>query len=151
MNNFKKPRFGNGFKNKENRDNRGSGKDLRPVTMHKAVCASCGKTCDIPFKPTGDKPVYCRDCFAGRMAMGGDRSKRRDPRKNGYANRDSGFGNRENFSRDNFSKDNFSNSKNSNDDLKRQINLLNDKVDKLAYSLSKLINSKKNGFNEEEI
>jgi hypothetical protein len=80
------------------------------------------------------------------MAMGGDRSKRRDPRKNGYTNRDSGFGNRENFSRDNFS-----NSKNSNDDLKRQINLLNDKVDKLAYSLSKLINSKKNGFNEEEI
>ncbi len=151
MNNFKKPRFSNGFKNKENRDNRGFNRDSRPITMHKAVCASCGKTCDIPFKPTGEKPVYCRDCFAGRMAMGGDRSKRRDPRKNSFSNRDvpnrdSRFGNR-----DNFPRDNFSNSKNNNEDIKRDIEQLNDKVDKLAYTISKLINSKKNGFNEEEI
>jgi CxxC-x17-CxxC domain-containing protein len=32
--------------------------------MHKATCSSCGKECDLPFKPTGDRPVYCRDCFA---------------------------------------------------------------------------------------
>ena len=31
--------------------------------MYKAVCADCGKECDVPFKPTGDRPVYCRECF----------------------------------------------------------------------------------------
>lgn len=34
--------------------------------MHHAVCASCGKDCQVPFRPTGDKPVYCNDCFANR-------------------------------------------------------------------------------------
>jgi CxxC-x17-CxxC domain-containing protein len=31
--------------------------------MFAAVCAKCGKKCEVPFKPTGDKPVYCSDCF----------------------------------------------------------------------------------------
>ena len=31
--------------------------------MFSAVCDSCGNRCELPFKPTGDKPVYCRDCF----------------------------------------------------------------------------------------
>jgi len=31
--------------------------------MHKAVCSDCGKECEVPFKPSGDRPVYCRDCF----------------------------------------------------------------------------------------
>lgn len=34
-----------------------------PREMHKAVCADCGNECEVPFKPSGDKPVYCRDCF----------------------------------------------------------------------------------------
>jgi CxxC-x17-CxxC domain-containing protein len=25
--------------------------------MHKAVCAECGKDCEVPFKPSGDRPV----------------------------------------------------------------------------------------------
>lgn len=32
--------------------------------MHKAVCSKCGKNCEVPFKPTEGKPVYCKDCFA---------------------------------------------------------------------------------------
>jgi len=36
---------------------------FRNTEMHKAVCADCGKTCDVPFKPNGRKPVYCKDCF----------------------------------------------------------------------------------------
>jgi CxxC-x17-CxxC domain-containing protein len=28
-----------------------------------AICASCGAETQVPFKPTGVKPVYCRDCF----------------------------------------------------------------------------------------
>jgi len=31
--------------------------------MHKAKCSECGKECEVPFKPSGDKPVYCRDCY----------------------------------------------------------------------------------------
>jgi CxxC-x17-CxxC domain-containing protein len=28
-----------------------------------ATCASCGQSCEVPFKPSGEKPVYCRNCF----------------------------------------------------------------------------------------
>jgi len=31
-----------------------------------AVCAECGTSTTVPFKPTGDRPVYCRDCFKSR-------------------------------------------------------------------------------------
>ena len=29
-----------------------------------AVCANCGKTCKVPFRPREDRPVYCSECFA---------------------------------------------------------------------------------------
>lgn len=29
-----------------------------------AVCANCGQATQVPFQPRGDRPVYCRDCFA---------------------------------------------------------------------------------------
>jgi len=48
----------------------------RPVaTMHSAICSECDKECEVPFKPFGDKPVYCRDCFRnkGESADGGQR------------------------------------------------------------------------------
>ncbi len=28
-----------------------------------AVCAECGKKCKVPFKPSGDRPVYCQECY----------------------------------------------------------------------------------------
>jgi len=31
--------------------------------MYDAVCAGCGVNTQVPFQPTGSKPVYCRDCF----------------------------------------------------------------------------------------
>lgn len=34
-----------------------------PREMHPAVCASCGKECEVPFEPKGDRPVYCNECF----------------------------------------------------------------------------------------
>lgn len=39
-------------------------RDMRP--MHKAVCADCGKNCEVPFRPSGDRPVYCKNCFTIR-------------------------------------------------------------------------------------
>ena len=41
----------------------GYGRDFRPREMHQAVCAECNKECQVPFKPTEGKPVYCRDCY----------------------------------------------------------------------------------------
>jgi len=34
-----------------------------PREMHKAKCSDCGNECEVPFKPTEGKPVYCRDCY----------------------------------------------------------------------------------------
>ena len=38
-------------------------RERRPLEMHEVTCAKCGKQCEVPFKPTSDKPVYCSDCF----------------------------------------------------------------------------------------
>ncbi len=35
-----------------------------PREFHEAVCADCGGVARVPFKPRGDKPVYCSNCFA---------------------------------------------------------------------------------------
>lgn len=34
-----------------------------PRQMYPVTCAECGKQTEVPFRPTGEKPVYCRDCF----------------------------------------------------------------------------------------
>ena len=31
--------------------------------MHEATCDKCGNKCEVPFRPTSGKPVYCSDCF----------------------------------------------------------------------------------------
>jgi CxxC-x17-CxxC domain-containing protein len=36
--------------------------------MHKAVCADCKKSCEVPFRPSGERPVYCKECFAKRKS-----------------------------------------------------------------------------------
>ena len=38
--------------------------DGRPREMHKAVCSECKKECEVPFKPSGDRPIYCKDCYS---------------------------------------------------------------------------------------
>lgn len=37
--------------------------------MYSAICADCKKECSIPFKPSGDRPVYCQDCFSRRKVI----------------------------------------------------------------------------------
>jgi CxxC-x17-CxxC domain-containing protein len=36
--------------------------------MFTATCSSCGGVAELPFNPSGDRPVYCRDCFAKKRA-----------------------------------------------------------------------------------
>jgi len=35
-----------------------------PREMFDAKCADCGKETQVPFKPDGTRPVYCRDCYS---------------------------------------------------------------------------------------
>lgn len=49
-----KPRQG-GYKNNFNSE---------PREMHKAVCSECKKACEVPFKPTPGKDVFCKECYA---------------------------------------------------------------------------------------
>jgi CxxC-x17-CxxC domain-containing protein len=44
----------------------GGGYDRPPRQMYDATCADCGKTAQVPFQPTGSRPVYCNDCFRAR-------------------------------------------------------------------------------------
>jgi CxxC-x17-CxxC domain-containing protein len=56
--------------------------------MYEAICSDCGKRCEVPFKPTGDKPIYCSQCFTnhGGASRFENRSERgrdeRNPRQN---------------------------------------------------------------------
>lgn len=42
---------------------------FRERVLHKAVCAACNKECEVPFKPSGDRPVYCKECFTARKSQ----------------------------------------------------------------------------------
>ena len=48
------------------------GRDGGRPTMHKAVCNECGNNCEVPFRPTGDRPVFCSNCF-DKQGGGGSR------------------------------------------------------------------------------
>nr|MBA4404873.1 DNA-directed RNA polymerase [Nanoarchaeum sp.] len=37
--------------------------DFGPREMHKATCSECGEECEVPFKPTEGKPVFCKECY----------------------------------------------------------------------------------------
>jgi len=77
MGNFNRngKRSGGGFSRNfsDNRSKRFSGRDGSRPTMNKAVCSKCGADCEVPFKPTGDRPVFCSSCFE---KQGGGRSNK---------------------------------------------------------------------------
>jgi CxxC-x17-CxxC domain-containing protein len=56
----------------------GGGRDRAPRQMTQVTCSNCGKETEVPFVPTGDRPVYCSDCFSqmggGSRGGGGGRS-----------------------------------------------------------------------------
>lgn len=37
--------------------------ESRQREMFTVTCADCGAETQVPFKPTADRPVYCRDCY----------------------------------------------------------------------------------------
>jgi len=65
-------RFGGGGRGDRRFGDRDSGGG-RP-SMHKAICDECGKECEVPFRPTGDKPIFCSSCFETKGGQGPRRS-----------------------------------------------------------------------------
>ncbi len=70
---------------RDNRRRRDSGsgsnrhsRDRRDIEMTKVICSSCGVECEVPFKPTTDKPLFCSDCFAKKGKSGSDRRSNKD-------------------------------------------------------------------------
>lgn len=39
------------------------GRSDGPKQMFPAVCGKCGEDCQVPFRPSGDRPVFCSNCF----------------------------------------------------------------------------------------
>ena len=56
----------------------GGSRDRRAIEMTKVTCSSCGSKCEVPFKPTSSKPVYCSDCFVKTNKAGSDKISNRD-------------------------------------------------------------------------
>ncbi len=113
-----KPRF----------DARGSD---RPIQLHQATCAECQKMCEVPFRPNGEKPVYCRDCFAskGGPAAGRDFSPR--PARPSFGDRKS-FGPRQDFR----PRQDFAPRGGDNGDLKAELSAISAKLDRLIEVMS---------------
>ena len=65
--------FGGGSRGGFGGDRGGFGGGRRE--MFEVVCAECGKDTQVPFQPSGNRPVYCSDCFSrqsgGRGGFGG--------------------------------------------------------------------------------
>ncbi|MEI7579947.1 MAG: CxxC-x17-CxxC domain-containing protein [bacterium] len=71
---------GGGYRGNNSRGGSSFGRrDGERPAMHQAVCDECGKDCEVPFRPTGDKPIYCSDCFKYRKVEE-DRPQRNDDR-----------------------------------------------------------------------
>lgn len=124
-----KPRFGGGnFQKKSWGGDRGGD---REVTMHQARCSNCGKDCEVPFKPTQGKPVFCKECFSKEAHGGDDRAPRREFERNDRPRRD--FEPRRDGPRPEHREH-----AGGGDDMKKQIEMLTVKVDRLIQSVENL-------------
>lgn len=61
MPDYQNPRFKKPFR--KGPPMRRDSRDMGPKKLYKADCANCGNVTEVPFRPNGMKPVYCRDCF----------------------------------------------------------------------------------------
>jgi CxxC-x17-CxxC domain-containing protein len=57
------PRRCNDCRNNRRQSDGGGSRAQR--VMHDVICNSCGRLTQVPFVPTGSRPVYCLDCFQG--------------------------------------------------------------------------------------
>jgi len=71
--NFSDRSFGGGSRGGIFGGNRGGfDRNRNDRQMFSAVCDKCGQDCQVPFQPTGEKPVYCSNCFEKTSDRGGN-------------------------------------------------------------------------------
>jgi len=148
MNDFKKNKSfggrGGGFGKKEFKRPSFGGKSFGDSKeMFEATCASCAKVCEVPFRPNGKKPVYCKNCFA---ANGGPSTDTRDSRS---------FAPRREYDRPAYKPEArfgqaHTDAPRGNDDLKKQMEMVNAKLDTLIQILSKRDRETKDSDNSSE-
>lgn len=119
-------RGGNGGQ-RSNYSNKGWGgdRDRGEVSMHHATCSECGNDCQVPFRPTGSKPVYCNDCFGSKKGAGkgrdfGGRPAKREFDSKSFSAKPAGV----------------------SDEVKKQLNEINSKIDRLFTMMEKITSVK---------
>ena len=121
--NFSNRSFGGGNRSRSFGSNRGGfDRNRNDRQMYDAVCDKCGRDCQVPFQPTGEKPIYCSECFE-KMNGRNEGSER-----NFGGNRDFGGNNRRFEARD--TKDY------SQDNTRSEIESLNKKMDRIIELLT---------------
>ena len=132
--NFSDRSFGGSNRGRSFGGNRGGfDRNRNDRQMYDAVCDKCGKDCQVPFQPTGEKPVYCSNCFektSGRDG-GSERSFGGGNRDFGGGSRDFGGNSRRPEARDtrDYAQDN----------TRTELEMINQKLDKILI----LLNSQK--------
>ena len=118
-------RFGGG-RDFNNRRSFGGGRDFDRrdssdrFSMHKATCSNCGIECEVPFRPTGSKPVFCNKCF--------ENNRNSEPRR--FENRNP------NEKYNNYSENRSEKGNGNTDQYKKQFESLNWKLDKILKILA---------------
>lgn len=75
-----RPSFG-GSKRWDDKPSRGQVGPGGKLVLHRATCSTCGQNCEVPFRPSEDRPVFCKNCFDKNdsSAKGGRFDKRDTP------------------------------------------------------------------------
>lgn len=127
--------------------NRGGRKNSERTEMFRAICATCNKSCDIPFKPSNDRPVYCSDCFQA--------NREREDGKNEGMRRDSS---RHSDSSQRYPKNSssFTPQRDSLEgkhvkELKKQIEITNDKLEQIIQLLRGEVKGNRNTHEEKTL
>ncbi len=131
MRNFNgKKRFGNrDFGGRDYGDRNFDGPE-----MFQTVCDGCGDECEVPFKPNGRKPVYCRSCFkkeSGEEGVFERRDNRRDFDRPRYDERPR-YEDKPRFEKPRYEKPQ------GGENYKAQFDMLNFKLDMIIKTLQKM-------------
>lgn len=54
-----------------------------PRKLYSATCAECNDRCEVPFRPNGERPVFCKNCFDKQAPQDGF-DRREAPRRDSF-------------------------------------------------------------------
>jgi CxxC-x17-CxxC domain-containing protein len=133
MNNFNKGDQSNKEISSNNNNRKGGfsgGKGGNRKNMYQATCSDCGVSCEVPFLPKGDKPVYCKACFQKHRSnnLAKLNNKGTNNFSNKPSNQNSGSGN--------------------NEDYKAQLEQMNIKLDRILKILVPVISEETKVLND---